>query len=414
MDIIFGIATLFFVFIIPILLIIFLIKPGLLKRFFKGKAPRRIKVVAAAALAGLFFFIIMAFTAPAQTPEDKTARENAAAIEQTQKDEIKNREADAEKLAIQQKLSESEAKEFKKQTEKQDKNNQKLAKKVKIHNGAIERGNDKEYTYYFVSNSNVYDVKINLLDKNKKVLASKNINHADKNWFIKSGLSPETIAYITYAVSINSKYYTVEKPIVVSKNLIDYPKIAAATKITNTKVTKENNAYLYSIESSDKTFDIKIELINASGVAVFSKSFNHKDARYDFIAPNAPVAYGGDVTHIKTYTSINNKFYDVDAKIVTSLNWQDKDEERAAEARKVEAARVEASRQAAAAQAAEQQRQAQAAAAQRQSQQTQTSSSSTYYKNCSAARAAGAAPVYRGQPGYGTHLDKDRDGVGCE
>jgi len=40
--------------------------------------------------------------------------------------------------------------------------------------------------------------------------------------------------------------------------------------------------------------------------------------------------------------------------------------------------------------------------------------SSVYYKNCSAARAAGAAPVYEGQPGYGRHLDRDNDGVGCE
>jgi hypothetical protein len=36
------------------------------------------------------------------------------------------------------------------------------------------------------------------------------------------------------------------------------------------------------------------------------------------------------------------------------------------------------------------------------------------YVNCSAARAAGAAPVRRGDPGYGVHLDRDRDGVGCE
>lgn len=36
------------------------------------------------------------------------------------------------------------------------------------------------------------------------------------------------------------------------------------------------------------------------------------------------------------------------------------------------------------------------------------------YANCSAARAAGAAPVRRGDPGYGSHLDRDNDGVGCE
>ncbi|WP_181010103.1 thermonuclease family protein [Ornithinimicrobium sufpigmenti] len=37
-----------------------------------------------------------------------------------------------------------------------------------------------------------------------------------------------------------------------------------------------------------------------------------------------------------------------------------------------------------------------------------------YYKNCDAARAAGAAPVYIGTPGYGKHLDRDGDGIGCE
>lgn len=41
-------------------------------------------------------------------------------------------------------------------------------------------------------------------------------------------------------------------------------------------------------------------------------------------------------------------------------------------------------------------------------------SNGAYYRNCAAARAAGAAPVMRGQPGYGRHLDRDNDGVGCE
>jgi hypothetical protein len=36
------------------------------------------------------------------------------------------------------------------------------------------------------------------------------------------------------------------------------------------------------------------------------------------------------------------------------------------------------------------------------------------FANCSAARAAGAAPVSVGDPGYGRHLDRDGDGVGCE
>jgi hypothetical protein len=36
------------------------------------------------------------------------------------------------------------------------------------------------------------------------------------------------------------------------------------------------------------------------------------------------------------------------------------------------------------------------------------------FANYAAARAAGAAPVRRGEPGYGPHLDRDGDGVGCE
>ncbi|WP_373687051.1 excalibur calcium-binding domain-containing protein [Streptomyces lunaelactis] len=36
------------------------------------------------------------------------------------------------------------------------------------------------------------------------------------------------------------------------------------------------------------------------------------------------------------------------------------------------------------------------------------------YENCTAVRAAGAAPIHAGDPGYGRHLDRDGDGVGCE
>jgi hypothetical protein len=35
------------------------------------------------------------------------------------------------------------------------------------------------------------------------------------------------------------------------------------------------------------------------------------------------------------------------------------------------------------------------------------------FANCTAARAAGAAPVRRGDPGYGSQLVRDGDGVGC-
>ncbi|OBJ24840.1 deoxyribonuclease [Mycobacterium colombiense] len=42
------------------------------------------------------------------------------------------------------------------------------------------------------------------------------------------------------------------------------------------------------------------------------------------------------------------------------------------------------------------------------------SGSPVYYPNCKAARAAGAAPIYAGQPGYRPGLDRDGDGVACE
>lgn len=42
------------------------------------------------------------------------------------------------------------------------------------------------------------------------------------------------------------------------------------------------------------------------------------------------------------------------------------------------------------------------------------SGGAVYYKNCAAARAAGAAPIYAGQPGYRPGLDGDKDGVACE
>lgn len=36
------------------------------------------------------------------------------------------------------------------------------------------------------------------------------------------------------------------------------------------------------------------------------------------------------------------------------------------------------------------------------------------YANCAAVRAAGAAPIHKGDPGYSSKLDRDGDGIGCE
>ncbi|GGY24869.1 hypothetical protein GCM10010363_01240 [Streptomyces omiyaensis] len=45
---------------------------------------------------------------------------------------------------------------------------------------------------------------------------------------------------------------------------------------------------------------------------------------------------------------------------------------------------------------------------------TEDAGSSVYYENCTAVRAAGAAPIRAGDPGYSRKLDRDGDGVACE
>lgn len=37
-----------------------------------------------------------------------------------------------------------------------------------------------------------------------------------------------------------------------------------------------------------------------------------------------------------------------------------------------------------------------------------------YWSACAQARAAGTAPIYRGEPGYRSALDGDDDGIACE
>lgn len=45
---------------------------------------------------------------------------------------------------------------------------------------------------------------------------------------------------------------------------------------------------------------------------------------------------------------------------------------------------------------------------------TRATTGTAFYRTCADARQAGAAPLYRGQPGYRDALDRDGDGVACE
>lgn len=89
-----------------------------------------------------------------------------------------------------------------------------------------------------------------------------------------------------------------------------------------------------------------------------------------------------------------------------------------AEADRVAAAKVVADK-AAAEQAAANQAAAEVAAAQAAAEEAarqaaaEDDSAPVYYENCDAVRAAGAAPIRRGDPGYASHLDRDNDGQGC-
>ena len=44
----------------------------------------------------------------------------------------------------------------------------------------------------------------------------------------------------------------------------------------------------------------------------------------------------------------------------------------------------------------------------------QSTDGRVYYANCAAVRAAGKAPLRRGDPGYRAGLDRDDDGIACE
>jgi hypothetical protein len=91
--------------------------------------------------------------------------------------------------------------------------------------------------------------------------------------------------------------------------------------------------------------------------------------------------------------------------------------ERAA---KIEKARIEAARkrrEAARQEAREErrrEREEQRQEEEERRQQEAENSTPVYYENCDAVRAAGAAPIYAGEPGYSRDLDRDGDGVGCE
>lgn len=92
---------------------------------------------------------------------------------------------------------------------------------------------------------------------------------------------------------------------------------------------------------------------------------------------------------------------------------KEQEEKKAAEekAAKEKAEQEKAGQEKAAQQA---QQQAQQQIQQRSQMSAPAPDTYAYYQNCDAVRAAGRAPLYAGQPGYRSALDRDHDGIACE
>ena len=102
-----------------------------------------------------------------------------------------------------------------------------------------------------------------------------------------------------------------------------------------------------------------------------------------------------------------------DQAITLTVN-DDSAEAAASASASASAAAAETSASAEASEQAVQDEPAQPAEPAQRPQQDPKKSTSTYYANCTEAKAAGAAPMYEGDPGYRSGLDRDHDGIACD
>ena len=102
-----------------------------------------------------------------------------------------------------------------------------------------------------------------------------------------------------------------------------------------------------------------------------------------------------------------------DQAITLTVN-DDSAEAAASASASASAAAAEASASAEASEQAVQDEPAQPEEPAQRPQQDPKKSTSTYYANCTEAKAAGAAPMYEGDPGYRSGLDRDHDGIACD
>ena len=108
-----------------------------------------------------------------------------------------------------------------------------------------------------------------------------------------------------------------------------------------------------------------------------------------------------------------------DREITLTVTHDSAHAEASAKASASAAAAAEASASAAAAaeaaeKAAQEAQQAEEAAQEPEEPAQPAQKPQAYYRNCAEAKAAGAAPLYQGDPGYRSALDRDHDGIACE
>ena len=251
-------------------------------------------------------------------------------------------------------------------------------------------------TYFDVSNDNV-KIPENISKVSSKSEIEKQLKSAG---FVNITLTPKadkdkTMHEKIQSIMIDGKELKLDakQEIVVKKNV----------PITVTYSDFSSFAELPNAISTTTVFDTK-KLFTDGG---FSQVSEQATETNDISKNGQMIAVEIDG---KDFNSINDKVITKNSKVI--IKYWNAEKAIAEKARKEEEARLAAEAQ----KVAEAQRilESQAQAQSQIQQFAGTQSGSVYYKNCTAVRNAGADPIYRGDPGYGSHLDRDGDGVGCE
>ena len=251
-------------------------------------------------------------------------------------------------------------------------------------------------TYFDVSNDNV-KIPENMSKGSSKSEIEKQLKSAG---FVNITLTPKadkdkTMHEKIQSIMIDGKELKLDakQEIVVKKNV----------PITVTYSDFSSFAELPNAISTTTVFDTK-KLFTDGG---FSQVSEQATETNDISKNGQMIAVEIDG---KDFNSINDKVITKNSKVI--IKYWNAEKAIAEKARKEEEARLAAEAQ----KVAEAQRilESQAQAQSQIQQFAGTQSGSVYYKNCTAVRNAGADPIYRGDPGYGSHLDRDGDGVGCE